>query len=231
MADETEREALHGTQPDSTEPPHHHHHHHDSDECHDPNCTDPSHHHHHHHDNDEYHDPNCTDPSHHHHHHHDSDECHDPNCTDPSHHHHHHHDSDECHDPNCTDPSHHHHHHDLEEREELIDEAMVLSRSRRIEPAEPLSLQELRERGERCFLRLGERLGVDGIILGHIKGVIETEHGALAFSVTRVGDADITELGDWQAQERVSAFTMTVNIMSLIPAEIFEDDLFEGMDR
>jgi hypothetical protein len=211
MADETEREALNGMQPESTEPPHHHHHHHDSDECHDPNCTD---------------------PSHHHHHHHDSDECHDPNCTEPSHHHHHHHDSDECDDPNCTDPSHHHHHHhDLEEREELIDDAMVLSRSRRIEPAEPLSPQELRERGERCFLRLGERLGVDGIILGHIKGVIETEHGALAFSVTRVGDADITELGDWQAQERVSAFTMTVNIMSLIPAEIFEDDLFEGMDR
>ena len=68
-----------------------------------------------------------------------------PESTEPPHHHHHHHDSDECHDPNCTDPSHHHHHHDLEEREELIDEAMVLSRSRRIEPTEPLSLQELRD--------------------------------------------------------------------------------------
>jgi len=228
MTDEIERKALQGTQPECTDPSHHHHHHHNSDECHDPNCTDPSHHHHHHHDSDECHDPDCTDPSHHHHHH-DSDECHDPNCTDPSHHHHHH-DSDECHDPDCTDPSHHHHHHDREEREELIDEAMVLSRSRRFDLAEPLSPQELRARGERCFLRLGERLGVDGIILGHIKGVIETEKSTLAFSVTRVGDADITELGDWQAQGSVSAFTMTVNVMSLVPAEIFEDDLFEGMN-
>ncbi len=229
MADETEREALHGIQPESTEPPHHHHHHHDSDECHDPNCTDPSHHHHHHHDSDECHDPNCADPSHHHHHHHDGDECHDPNCTDPSHHHHHHHDSDECHDPNCTDPS--HHHHDREEREELIDEALILSRSRSFNLTEPVSPQELRARGERCFLRLGERLGVDGIILGHIKGVIETGQSALSFSVTRVGDADVTELGDWQAQPPVGAFTMTVNVMSLVPAAVFEDDLFEGMDR
>ena len=218
-----EEEVLRPAQ-ETAEAEHHHHHHHDHDEveCHDPNCTDPSHHHHHHHDHDddECHDPNCTDPSHHHHHHHDhdDDECHDPNCTDPSHHHHHHDDHD-------------HHHHDESEREEVIDEALILSRSRSFACAPALTPQALRARAERCFLRLGEKLGVDGIILGHIKGVLEAGDGSLSLSVTRVGTVDVTELGRWDALGRVENYTMTVNIMSLVAPSIYEDDLFYGMDR
>ncbi len=168
-----------------------------------------AHHHHHHHHDDE---DGCC--GHHHHHDHDEDECHDPNCTDPSHHHHH-----------------HHHHHDEAEREEVVDESLVLSRSRSITPEAPLSPQTLRERGERCFLRLGEMLGVDGIILGHIKGVIEAGDASLSLSMTRVGVVDVTPIGGWEALERVERFDMTVNIMSLVAAGIFEDDLFYGMDK
>lgn len=135
-----------------------------------------------------------------------------------------------CHDLNCADPSHHHHHHGHGGPHEPAGEALVLSLSRSFRPESELSTQELRARGERCILRLGELLGADGIVAGHIKGIIEAGEGSLALSLTRVGAVDVTELGYWGTLKQVRAYTMTVNVISLVSADITEDDLFCGMD-
>lgn len=190
------------------------HNHHIHEECSDPNCTE--HHHHHHHD-DECDDPNC----HEHHHHHHDDECDDPNCHE---HHHHHHDEDECDDPNCHE---HHHHHN--KHEDLVKDSLVMSCTRSFTPAAPLAPADLRKMGEATFLRLGDMVSMEGVVAGHVKGVIETKDGSIAFSLTRAGVVDVIELNGWKNITSVDGYSMTVNIMSLIPADITEEDIFADM--
>ena len=187
-----------------------------------PGSHDGTEHHHHHHHDDECDDPGCTE--HHHHHHHHDDECDDPGCTE--HHHHHHHHDDECDDPNCTDPHHHHHNN---KHEDLIKDSLIMSRTRSFAPESPVSASALREMGEKTFIHLGDILCVEGVIAGHLKGVIETQNGSLALSLTRAGVVDVTELGGWKELTNVESYSMTVNIMSIVPAELSEDDLFIAM--
>jgi len=193
---------------------HEHHHHH---ECDDPNC----HEHHHHHECD---DPNCHEHHHHHecddpncHEHHHHHECDDPNC----HEHHHHHDHDhECDDPDCSCHDHHHDH------EDVVNNTMVLSRTKEFSFDVPVSTDELKARGEKTFLHIGSLVAFEGVIVGHIKGVIQADGGSIAFSTTRTDAVDITPLSGWDKLGSVSKFSMTVNIMSMVNENISDEDIF-----
>ncbi|MBR6812681.1 MAG: hypothetical protein IKM51_04845, partial [Oscillospiraceae bacterium] len=176
---------------------HEHHHHH---ECDDPNC----HEHHHHHECD---DPNCHEHHHHHecddpncHEHHHHHECDDPNCHEHHHHHecddpncheHHHHHDHECDDPDCSCHDHHHDH------EDVVNNTMVLSRTKEFSFDVPVSTDELKARGEKTFLHIGSLVAFEGVIVGHIKGVIQADGGSIAFSTTRTDAVDITPLSGW----------------------------------
>ncbi len=186
------------------------HQHHDQ-ACDDPNCTG-SHHHHEDHVCD---DPNCTGS----HHNHDGHACDDPDCTAS----HHDHDGHTCDDPNCAC-----HFHD--EHEDLINGSQVLSHTRSFEPARAETADSLRKKGTGTLLHLGELVAFEGIVAGHIKSVIKTDGGGLAFSLTRAGVVDITELGGWSKLGEIRAYTMTVNIMSLVHADITEEEIFALME-
>ena len=163
-------------------------------------------------------------------HQHGADTCDDPSCTlqHHNHEHHHEHDEDTCDDPGCT--LHHHHEHDEhDEHEELLEDSLIMSCTRTFNLAQPELPTALQEKGMRTFLRLGDMLAFEGVVVGHIKGVITTEGGGLAFSLTRTGVVDLTELGGWKNLGSIAAYIMTVNIMSLVHAEITEEDIFALM--
>ena len=186
------------------------HHRHSDHKCDVPDCTD----HHRHHGGHVCGDPDCTD----HHHHHGGHECGDPDCTD---HRHHHHVGQKCGDPDCAVC------HD--EHEDLINDSLVISHTRSFSPGRAETTDSLREKGIKTFLRLGDLVSFEGVVAGHIKGVIRTEGGGLAFSLTRAGVVDVTELGGWKGLGEIRAYTMTVNVMTLLHADITEEDIFALM--
>jgi len=189
------------------------HHHHD-EECDDPSCTCHEHHHEHEHAHE------------HEHHHHHGEECSDPNCSCHEHEHHHHHHGEECSDPNCS--CHEHHHEHESEAERAVSSSFVISRTRSFSGS--FSPSELRQRAEQLFLILGSRADLDGIIPGHIKGVISAPGGEkLGISVTRPDAVDFVPAGGWETLETLDTFTMTVNIMLLSDVGITEADLFRGI--
>ena len=104
---------------------------------------------------------------------------------------------------------------------------MSCTRSFKLE--QPELPDSLREKGIRTFLHLGEMMAFEGVVVGHIKGIITAGGRSIAFSLTRTGVVDITELAGWGNPEPISSFDMTVNIMSLIHAEITEEDIFALM--
>ena len=103
---------------------------------------------------------------------------------------------------------------------------MVLSRTKEFELAAPVSTDELKARGEKTFLHIGSLVAFEGVIVGHIKGVIQAEGGSIAFSTTRTDAVDITTLSGWDKLGSVSKFSMTVNIISMVNENISDEDIF-----
>ena len=163
------------------------------------------------------------------HKHHHGEECSDPDCSchEHEHHHeHHHHHGEECSDPNCS--CHEHDHEHESEAERAVGSSFVMSRTRSFSGS--FSAAELTQRAEKLFLALGEKADFEGIIPGHIKGVISAPGGEkLGASVTRPSAVDFVPAAGWEKLDTLDSFTITVNIMLLSDVGITEEDLFRGI--
>ncbi|SHJ34894.1 hypothetical protein [Parasporobacterium paucivorans] len=128
---------------------------------------------------------------------------------------------------------HHHHEHDHGhdgDYEKFIENTMVLSRSWNYSVQNPVSLRILEEKAKALFLDLGTQFSVEGIILGHIKGVIKT--GADSFyslSMTREGQTDVTASKNWTPDHEAAEYTFTINILSMKHIPVEEEYLHKAM--
>lgn len=75
------------------------------------------------------------------------------------------------------------------------------------------------------FLEIAPAVLVEGIVPGHFKGAIRCGEGVLALSVTRADAIDETQNPAWQALEVLQDFTVTVNLMSILPCSVTKADL------
>ncbi len=128
---------------------------------------------------------------------------------------HHSHDGTPC---GCQDHSgheHHHHHHG----EEVVDSALILSRSGSMAGGE-MALEEALERGKAALLELAGAVAVEGVVLGHIKALLSCGGVDCTLSVTRAGTCDV--LAPKGAAAR-GCWTVTLNLISMVrPKEDLE---------
>lgn len=123
--------------------------------------------------------------------------CEDPHCS--------------CHDHHGQEEHHHHHHH---HGEEVVDSALILSRSGRMAGGE-MSREEAVQRGSRALLALAEAVAVEGVVLGHIKALLSCGGVDCTLSVTRTGTCDVLLS---EEREVRGLWTATVNLISMVPA-------------
>ena len=83
----------------------------------------------------------------------------------------------------------------------------------------PASTQYIEETLSSVLLKIAQIVGNDGIVLGHIKAIAQTEDGTLALSVTRVGSVDVKYLGKWSELGSAERFTASINVLSLLEPE------------
>lgn len=120
----------------------------------------------------------------------------------------------------CQDHSgHEHHHHHHHHGEEVVDSALILSRSGPMAGGE-MALEEALERGRAALLELAGAVAVEGVVLGHIKALLSCGGVDCTLSVTRVGICDV--LVPEGAAVRGS-WTATLNLISMVrPKEDLE---------
>lgn len=131
-------------------------------------------------------------------------------CNDHEHSHHNHHEPD-CDCPECG--------------ESVVDSALKLSRSGELTANGKITAEQLTGRISELLMSVALRLGEDGFVLGHIKAVIKLANSAVSISVTRVGTADTTLLGEYSPSELVGKYSLTVNILSLVNTGVSLDDI------
>lgn len=113
---------------------------------------------------------------------------------------------------------HHHEHHGHchcsnahSEAEQLVEKALVISKTWIGTEGLPTQLTEKL----RCGLSaLAELLGEDGIILGHLKGLLQCGTCYLACSVTRTDQLDFTSSADWPPTGP-GDWKLTITVLSL----------------
>ena len=131
------------------------------------------------------------------------------------HEHHHHHEHEHGHDHDCGHDHDHGcacgHHHGHSEAERLVEDTLVLSKSWSGEDGQPEQLAQKLQSGLEA---LGELLGEDGIILGHLKGLLRCGSACLACSITRTDHTDLTASPDWPPAGPCH-WTVTVTVLSL----------------
>lgn len=115
----------------------------------------------------------------------------------------------DCHDHHGQEAHHHHHH-----GEEVVDSALILSRSGPVAGGE-MSRAEAVERGSKALLALAEAVAVKGVMLGHIKALLSCGGVDCTLSVTRTGTCDVLLSEKREVRGR---WTATVNLISMAPA-------------
>ncbi|MDR0874875.1 MAG: hypothetical protein LBN12_01550 [Clostridiales Family XIII bacterium] len=115
-----------------------------------------------------------------------------------------------------------HHHHPSEE---LAENIFAFGFRRKIEFAGTMSREQIEQRLKRLFLLLGTMFSDEGMIPGHIKGVCRIEDALCFFSMTRADLVEQTEQCGWERIDAAHSCELTLNILSLRPAQITEETI------
>lgn len=146
------------------------------------------------------------------------------------HHHEHNHDHGEHCGCGCHDAHHTHVHEHDTENQKFINDTMIFSKTWEYSIDRPAAARQLEEKAHSLFMQLGDDFSVEGVILGHIKGVIKTEPETFyALSMTRQGQTDITASKLWSADNEVTSYSFTLNILSMVHKPVDEKHLHEAM--
>lgn len=142
-----------------------------------------------------------------------------------SHQHHHGHRHD--HGPDCTCGC-----HGGQDAHNLIDGALVLSRTWSREGCSPISGAALEGQVTDGLCQIAGLLAEDGVIFGHIKALLRCGEDSVALSITRLDGVDRIAAGTWPPPAPVTGWTLTVNVLSLAHTDAVDlpllDRLFAG---
>jgi G3E family GTPase len=156
---------------------------------------DDDHDHEHEHDDDDDHE-------HEHDHEHDDDHDHDDE---------HEHDHDDDHEHGSHEHTHDHEH------ERIVG---AFSRSYTVRPEASADKAALAEKLSALFEEIGELLKQDGIIYGHVKGLLlESDDSYVRYSLTRPGRPEILMSGSWITSDVSGAITFTINVNDINHSE------------
>ena len=133
----------------------------------------------------------------------------------------------------------HHHHHDHDrhghaphdEAHELVDRALVLSKSWRWDGASAVSLGDLEARVVKGLGKVAEKLAFEDMIVGHIKALLRCGEGCVSYSITRLGDVDRGVLGSWPDHRADDSLELTVNILSLVNTDAVSEAELDRLFR
>ena len=113
----------------------------------------------------------------------------------------HHHDHEHC---SCHD-----HHHG----EQVIESALVFSRTGQLLGGKPLALREAAEAVRSALLAAAELVAIEGIVPGHLKALLRHGETRCTLSVTRAGICDVLLPPE---TDQPLPWELTVNIISAI---------------
>ena len=125
------------------------------------------------------------------------------------------HDHDHSHEHDHGHDHGHGHDHEHGQAQEIVENALVISRSWTRESDTPVRAEELEKLTADGLEKIAVLLSTDGMILGHIKALLGCGSGRSALSVTRLGIVDITHDGRWEPAAQVAAWSLDVNIISI----------------
>lgn len=117
------------------------------------------------------------------------------------------------------------HHHSHSEAERLVEDTLVLSKTWSGEAGQPEQLARKLQSGLEV---LGKLLEEDGIILGHLKGLLRCGTACLACSVTRADAQDLTPSPDWPPAGPCP-WTLTVTVLSLCHQELVTEKTLDKL--
>jgi len=103
-----------------------------------------------------------------------------------------------------------------DQAEKLVESALRISLKRDIRLDAPVAVELIEARLAMRLEGLAASVAVDGVVLGHIKALVQAEGGALALSVTRIGSIEPRYRGNWEGQAPICAFEVSLNVLSLI---------------
>lgn len=81
------------------------------------------------------------------------------------------------------------------------------------------------------FREISSKALVNGILPGHLKGVIQCGSGFFALSVTREDSVDETVNPQWEAMDFIENFKITVNLLSIFPVDISREELEAALKK
>ncbi len=119
----------------------------------------------------------------------------------------------------------HHHHHHHHHGEEVVDSALVLSRTGDMAGGE-MDREEALARGRAVLLDLAAAVAVEGMVLGHVKALLSCGETRCTLSVTRAGVCDAAAL---EGPEVRGAWTAVVNLISLHQPETDLEPIFRRL--
>ena len=128
------------------------------------------------------------------------------------------HNSKTCTDPNCRCRT-------RRNTSSVPDNTTILSVKRALVWDTPISRIALESALRALFLELSQFVLIDGIVLGHLKGVLKTGTSVFSISVTREDSIDESPNTSWASMETVSCSDLTVNLLSIVPCELSDNDL------
>jgi len=129
------------------------------------------------------------------------------------------HNSKTCTDPNCRcrtrrrTPS------------SVPEGATILSVRQQLTWNSPVSRLSLEKALRDLFLELSRHVLTDGIVPGHLKGILKVDSATFFISVTREDSTDESQNEVWENLDAVACAELTVNLLSVLPCELTNEAL------
>ena len=93
----------------------------------------------------------------------------------------------------------------------------------------PLDRETAEEKLRRIFKDVAPGAMIDHVMLGHLKGAIQSGEGVFAISVTREDILDETANEAWRNLRILREGEITLNLLSVLPVPVTEQELIQAV--
>lgn len=159
---------------------------------------------------------------HDHNHGHESPHEHGKDCEcghDHGHHHHHEHGED-C---GCGHDRQGHHH---SEAEEIIENALVISKKGSLDFSER-SADEALDIISGKIIGIAKELAVGDAVLGHVKALLSCDGGKATISITNISSPTVKKHEGWDGSKRITSGELSANILSLVNTDVSAEKMLD----
>ena len=131
----------------------------------------------------------------------------------------------------CHGHGHDHKHHHHSSGEEIVDNALIISKKGSVTFADQPADEALASVAAR-IISIATALAVGDAVLGHVKALFTCNSGKATISITNIPSPTITKHEGWDGGKIISSGTVLANILSLantdVPAEQMLDKLLDN---